>query len=98
MGMDFEKDMDEFLNTDEFAQEISYQGIKIPAVFDDGFEPVSFGSTVTIETTLPQAICKTADVENIAHNETVVINKEVFTVVGIQNDGTGATTLFLQRT
>ncbi len=98
MAIEFEKDMDIFLNTDEFAQPVTYQGREIPAVFDDEFEQRAFGGTVNIETTLRQIFCKTEDVPHIKRDEIIIIDQVRFSVVGIHPDGTGATTLILQRT
>ncbi len=98
MGIDLVSDIDDFLDEDEFAVQITYDSVQIPAIFDAGFQSVSVGG-MEIEGQGPTAMVKSADVDGIAHLDQLVIpvdgTQTKYKVVGIQPDGTGLTTLIL---
>lgn len=89
-------DLDVFLNSDEFAEIVTYKGAAIRGVFDDAFQ-VSAPDGLGIETTQPQVVVKSADVAGMAHGDTMTIKTVVYKVIGIHPDGTGLTTAILSR-
>lgn len=93
---DLTNDLDVFLNSDEFAVDITYQAATIQGIFDAPFSSAVEGE-MGIESTLPQVLVKTGDVPNIAHAETMTINSVVYNVIGIQPDGTGMTLILLSE-
>ena len=56
-----------------------------------------FDNNIGIETTNPVALCKSSDVETIAHNDILEINGKEYYVTSIVSDGTGTTTLGLSE-
>lgn len=93
---DLLNDLDIFLNSDEFAVDVTYLVSTIQGIFDDEFSSAVQGE-MGIESTVPQVLVKTSDVQNIAHNEELTINSVVYKVIGIQPDGTGVTLILLSE-
>lgn len=50
-----------------------------------------------IEGTASSAICKSSDVPNASHNDTLEIDEEIYYVIGVQPDDSGVTILLLSR-
>ena len=93
---DLTNDLDIFLNSDEFAVDVTYQATTIQGIFDDEFSSAVQGE-MGIESTVPQVLVKTSDVPNVAHNEAMTINSVVYKIIGIQPDGTGMTLILLSE-
>jgi hypothetical protein len=93
---DLINDLDTFLNSDEFADDITYNSVTIQGIFDDEFSSAVQGE-MGIESTVPQVLVKTSDVVGIAHADLMTINSTVYKVIGIQPDGTGMTMLLLSE-
>ncbi len=93
---DLTNDLDIFLNSDEFAVDVTYNSATIQGIFDDEFTSAVEGE-MGIESSVPQVLVKTSDVPNVAHNETMTINSVVYNVIGIQPDGTGMTLILLSQ-
>jgi len=56
-----------------------------------------FDNSIGVETTKPVAICKSSDVEKVAHNNIIEISGKQYYVISILPDGTGTTTLGLSE-
>jgi hypothetical protein len=54
-------------------------------------------SSIGVETTKPIALCKSSDVETVAHNDIIEISGKEYYVISILPDGTGITTLGLSE-
>lgn len=68
----------------------------IKVIFDNEYRAVNI-ETGQVESAGPQATCKTSDVANAKHGETLVINSTTYYIIEIQPDGTGFTILILSR-
>jgi hypothetical protein len=93
---DLTTDLDIFLNSNEFAVDVTYQSATIKGVFDAPFESAVEGE-MGIESTLPQVLVKTSDVASAVHGQTMTINSVVYQIIGIQPDGTGMTLILLSE-
>ena len=93
---DLTNDLDIFLNSDEFAVDITYNAGTIQGIFDDEFSSAVQGE-MGIESTVPQVLVKSSDVVGIAHADLMTINTIVYKIIGIQPDGTGMTMLLLSK-
>jgi hypothetical protein len=93
---DLTNDLEIFLNSDEFAVDVTYLGNTIQGIFDDEFSSAVQGE-MGVESTVPQVLLRTSDVPNVAHGETMTINSVVYQVIGIQPDGTGMTLILLSE-
>ncbi len=65
-------------------------------IFDDSFSLVSAESG-EIESTAPEATAKSSDVSGVEHGDELKINGTLYSIAGIQPDGTGLTTLILHK-
>lgn len=68
----------------------------IKVIFDNDFKAVNL-ATGEVESTGPQAVCKTSDVSNAVHGDTLTVGCISYYIIGIQPDGTGITILFLSK-
>ncbi len=93
---DLTNDLDIFLNSDEFAVDVTYLAATIQGIFDAEFSS-AVQSELGIESTAPQVTVKTADVPNVAHGQTMEINSVVYQIIGIQPDSTGMTLILLSE-
>lgn len=85
-----------FLDTSEFAVEATFKGATINVIFDDEFEGVNL-QTGNVESSAPQAYCKSTDVSNAVHGDTLTIGEVIYKIIGIQADGTGISILILSK-
>ena len=93
---DLTNDLDVFLNSDEFAVDVTYLAGTIQGIFDAPFKSAVEGE-MGIESTLPQVLVKTSDVASAVHGQTMTINSVVYQISGIQPDGTGMTSILLSE-
>lgn len=93
---DLTNDLDIFLNSNEFAIDITYNSTTIQGVFDAEFSSAVEGE-MGIESTVPQVLVKTSDVSSAVHGETMTINSVVYNIIGIHPDGTGMTLILLSE-
>ncbi|MDQ1610334.1 MAG: hypothetical protein QOG00_265 [Pyrinomonadaceae bacterium] len=67
----------------------------IPVIFETPLQAMTvFDSDVELEQ--PTALCRTSHLTGVRHKFTLTIGAEVYTIVGMPNDGTGVTTLQLK--
>ena len=85
---------DTFLDSDEFAVDVTYKAATIQGIFDDGFID-SADDDIAVESTAPQVQVNSTDVVGALHGETMTINSVVYKITGIQPDGTGMTLIML---
>ncbi|MCP4989340.1 MAG: hypothetical protein GY928_25775 [Colwellia sp.] len=93
---DLTTDLDVFINTDEFAVDITYNSTTIQGVFDNEFSSAVEGE-MGIESTVPQVMVKTSDVASVVHGEVMIIESVNYNIIGIQPDGTGMTLILLSE-
>lgn len=90
----FVEDLAAFFDTATgFAQSATVAGQSVPVIFDNGYTTVLGG---LVESTGPSCIAKTTDVADVVQGDTITIDGTVYTVTGVQPDGTGVTTLQLR--
>lgn len=68
---------------------------EVRGIFDDAFTGLS-AYTGQVETSSPQFSVASADVVGIEHGDTITINSQIYTVKGLQPDGTGLTVIILK--
>jgi hypothetical protein len=95
--MAFTEDLTAFFSTDDFAVSALYNGtttinvILYTAYYEENMGRVGF------EGSAPVALARTADVPGVAHGVSLVIYGVTYSVVGVEPDGTGLTTLRLEK-
>lgn len=95
-------DLSDFFDTDEFALAASYtvtggSAATVNGVFDEGFVAVDVGGQVQVANVQPQFQCATSDVSAADKGDAITVNSVSYTVAEVQADGTGLTTLILER-
>lgn len=93
---DITSDLPTFLNSNDFAETITYNSTSIVGIFDDAYKGINI-ATGEIESTDPQVIVKASDIAGIEHGATLIINSITYYVTGIHTDGTGLTALMLSK-
>lgn len=100
--MDVDLDLAVFFDTDAFAQtavytRLGYVGVQIPVIFDSEYSVAQEMGEPGIGDSSPQALCKTAEVENASRGDMLVVGGTIYYVQKVKPDGTGITTLILSR-
>ncbi len=71
-------------------------GSTVNGIFDNEFVGVLDGGDVTVESATPIFTCQASDIATPAHGDTVTISAAIYTVRGVQPDGTGVLVLILE--
>ena len=98
--IDFDSDLLEMLKTDEFASDVSMLAPinqTVVGIFDSEHLELSGDGTTEYSTYDPQVQIRTVDENGIVQTNTVQINGITYTVADIRPDGTGVTTLILNK-
>lgn len=97
--MPFTENFAEFMQPRDFATAAvwSVGPANVNVIFDSGFEANQLGSIVGIEGARLIATVPTASVPSVAHGQTLTIGATVYTIRGVQSDGTGMTTLVIEE-
>lgn len=89
--MPMTEDFTVFFNVEEHGTTASYDGTDIVGVFDREYADV-----LGMEASAPTFTCAASDVPGVAHNDTLTIDGDVYTVRSVQPDGTGVVVLILE--
>ncbi len=102
MAVESTADLFDFFELDDFADSATYTPIggsasTVLGIFDA--PQASRNATDMIDITIPspQFVCRTADVANAADGDTIVIRSVSYYVRVVLTDGTGVSTLILER-
>lgn len=96
--MPFAEDLAVFFDVDEFAWAATWSGAPaapVAGIFDAEYQLVALG-TPGIEGAAPVFLCAAAAVPGATHGQTLTIDGTVYTIRGVQPDGTGLVLLILQ--
>ncbi len=98
--MSFDSDIDIYFS--DFAVDAVYtpQGgsaSTIKVIFNNEYAAAMSSIGVGIEGALPEAVCKTSDVTNAKHSDTLTVGSTTYHVLNVQPDGTGITILTLSK-
>jgi hypothetical protein len=102
MGVESAADILDFFELDDFADTATYTRVggsaaSIVGIFDE--PQASRGATDMMDITIPspQFVCRTADVPLAADGDEIVIRTIAYTVRVVLTDGTGVSTLILEK-
>lgn len=95
-------DLAEFFTTDDFAITATYtpdggSSASVKGIFDEGYQAVEIGGEVAVANVSPQFSTQSSEVSSASKGDAIVCNSVTYTVVNVQPDGTGVTTLILER-
>jgi hypothetical protein len=88
----FAEDLSEFLDSTEMADNATIGTSTVAGIFENQFVEVH-----GIEGVRPVFVCIEADVPSITHGDALTINATSYKVAGVQPDGTGLTSLILEK-
>lgn len=88
----FNEDLSEFLDATEMADNATIGGATVAGIFDNQFVEVH-----GIEGVRPVFTCDEDDVSSLSHGSSLTIKSTSYKVAGIQPDGTGLTSLILEK-
>jgi len=103
MGVETEADRALMLNVGDFGTIASYTlsaggNYSILGIFDNEYFEAEANTNVGFVSTQPRFVCTTASLPATAgYNDTAVINTITYKVRVVQPDGTGMTTLILEK-
>lgn len=103
MPLPLNDDLASILNVDEFAVSATYIAGKfgdrsvIKGIFDNETIPVEAGGFVSVHQEQPRFTCRTIDVPNISEGEFLAVSGVEYRIVAWVHDGTGMTTLQLEK-
>lgn len=102
MGVETAADILDFFELDDFADTATYTAVggspaSVLGIFDA--PQASRGATDLMDITIPspQFVCRTADVPSAADGDEIVIRSIAYTVRVVLTDGTGVSTLILEK-
>jgi hypothetical protein len=73
------------------------QAVTINGIFDDPQASRNATDMLDITIPAPQFVCRTSDVANVAEGDSLVVNSVSYIVRVTLTDGTGVTTLLLEK-
>lgn len=91
--MAFTEDLDQFVDTNDFAITVTIGGVSVSAIFDNEAADALMASG-----TQPVLTVKSSDVSATARGTAVVVNGTNYTVAKIEPDGTGFSRVILEKT
>lgn len=103
MPLPFLSDLSSILNVDEFAVAATYRRANamgdstVNGVFDNETVPVESGGFVPVHDEQPRFTCRTADLPYLSDEDEVIVEGATFNIKAWVHDGTGVTTLQLER-
>ena len=97
MPLPLNDDLTDILSIEEFAVSVTYDGGTITGIFDNETVPVEAGGFVPVHEEQPRLTCRTADVPSITYDQVMVIASVTYKVKAWVHDGTGVTTVQLER-
>jgi len=86
-----------FVGIDDFGVAATFNAATVNGIFDNEFVEVDAGGGVGFALQQPRFVCRTADVSAAAEGDTITINATGYTIRIVQDDGTGMTTLVLEK-
>ena len=102
MGVESAADILDFFEVDDFADTATYtavggSAVSVLGIFDE--PQASRGATEMVDVTIPspQFVCRTADVPAAADGDEIVIRAIAYNVRVVLTDGTGVSTLILEK-
>lgn len=102
MAVESTADLLDFFELDDFADSATYtptggSASTVLGIFDNPQASRNATDMMDITIPAPQFVCRTADVPNAADGDTIVIRSVTYNVRVVLTDGTGVSTLLLEK-
>jgi hypothetical protein len=86
-----------FLSANDFGVTATIGGSSVTGIFDNDFVEVDAGGGVPFAVQQPRFLARTADVSSVSEGTAATISGTSYKVAVRQDDGTGMTTLVLEK-
>jgi len=91
-----------FFGTDDFGSAATYtpsggSASTVNGIFDNEIVEIEAGGSVTMAVRQPRFLCRTADISAAADGDALTVNSTAYTIRVVDHDGTGMTTLELEK-
>jgi len=90
----FVEDLGPFFNAAELAEEATLDGVAVRVILDRAYRD---GLGGLVEATAPAALVPTVAVPAVAQGSVLIVVGATYVVAAVEPDGTGVTTLRLER-
>jgi hypothetical protein len=103
MALPLASDLADILNVNEFATAVTYRrkgalgDTTINGIFDNETIPVDMGGAVPVNQEQPRLTCRTSDVPYITETDEMIISSVRYIIRMWTHDGTGVTTIMLEK-
>lgn len=102
VGVESTADLLDFFELDDFADTATYTPVggsasTVLGIFDNPQASRNATDMMDITIPAPQFVCRTTDVPNAADGDTIVIRATTYLVRVVLTDGTGVSTLLLEK-
>lgn len=93
--MPFTEDLTAFLQTADFGTAATWSvgSATVNGIFDYEYQR----ELGIVDATDPQFVCREADMSTATQGQTLTVNAVVYTIIGVEPDGTGLLTLRLRK-
>lgn len=97
------ENLNDFYNAYDFAETVTWTRVgglpvEVVGIYTNETKPDSGFAEIDEQESQPEFECKTADVLNVGRDDVVIVGTQAHTVVGVEKDGKGSTTLILEKT
>jgi hypothetical protein len=92
----FDEDFSVYLSTNEFASDATLNGVAVRGIFDNAYVATEPG--MGMSSTQPLFALPTADVPANPVGKSLIVNGATYAIASHEPDGTGMSTLILERT
>jgi hypothetical protein len=91
-----------FFDTDDFGSAATYTpsgGVAstVNGIFDNDIIEVEAGGNISMAVRQPRFVCRTVDLSSAAEGDALNVNSTAYTIRVVDHDGTGVTTLVLEK-
>ncbi len=88
------EDLTAFLNTSDFALTVTVAGAEVAVIFDNGYQAAVNGFA---ESAAPSITGRTSDLSRLVQGSAVTVSAVAYKVAQVHPDGTGISTLILEK-
>lgn len=102
MPVETADDLAVFVGVDDFGTAATYTPVggaasTVNGIFDNDIVEVDAGGNIPMAIRQPRFLCRTQDVSDAAEGDALVVNSVNYTIRVVDHDGTGMTTLALEK-
>lgn len=102
MPVETADDLAIFVSVDDFGSAATYTPVggsasTVNGIFDNDIVEVDAGGNIPMAIRQPRFLCRTQDISGAVDGDALVVNSTNYTIRVVDHDGTGMTTLVLEK-